>query len=61
MKKLRIVVLLGAAAAGIGLYVPALAATATASAPAPVVRGSVQNDLPPCLPPHARSMGRVVP
>jgi hypothetical protein len=59
MKKLRIVVLLGAAAAGIGLYVPALAATA--SAPAPVVRGSVQNDLPPCLPPHARSMGRVVP
>ncbi len=55
MKKLRIFVLLGVTAAGVGLSFPASAAPGS---PSPRARSSAQNDLPPCLPPHARSADR---
>jgi hypothetical protein len=58
MKKLRVFLLLGAAATGLGLALPASSAPASAS---PAARSSAQSDLPPCLPPHARSAARDLP
>ena len=55
MKKFRIFVLLSVTSAGAGLCLPASSAPAS---PSPHVRGSTQNDLPPCLPPHAHSTDR---